>query len=237
MRADVPSERNFEVYHAVETYKLTRREAAKRFGISPTRVQQIVVDVKEFLCDHGSVELLNIPPADVELASLRVCYERLNHFYTKVIRQFNTLELSMPGSPATIRLIQAATRISVEQSKVAGRICKVQKQMIESGEMPEPSHTFYQEVLEDDEDERNESHGDEAEQTPLEEGCTENNEEPTEEEQAAVAEVIAKLGPHATFDDIVREALTHKSLNKSAYTPAQPTVVEEPSGGQHSSQD
>ena len=45
MTLSLPSERNWAIFHSVTTEHLSRREAAERFGLSSTRVQQIVQQV------------------------------------------------------------------------------------------------------------------------------------------------------------------------------------------------
>jgi len=229
MRLILPSERKFEVYHAVETDQLSRREAARRFGLSPTRVQQIVVDVKQFIAQHGSEDVLNIAPQMLELASLRLCHERLSHLYRTTMRLSQGLDSG--ETSAYVRLLQTAARLTIDQAKVAGRIGKAQTALIEAGELNYEVHEI---VYEDDDEEApslavaEEADHDEATSPPAR-GCTENaasSSEPTAEEFAVLAEVAASLGPEATSEQVVAEVMKRGLMHVFENTPAQSARAE-----------
>ncbi len=223
MRLILPSERKFEVYHAVETDQLSRREAARRFGLSPTRVQQIVVDVKQFIAQHGSEDVLNIAPQMLELASLRLCHARLSHLYSTTMRLSHGLDSRQTS--AYVRLLQTAARLTIDQAKVAGRIGKAQTALIEAGELNYEVHEL---VYEEDEETpalavAEESEAEEATSPPAR-GCTENalsSSEPTEEELAVLTEVAASLGPDATSEQVVAEVMKRGLMHVFENTPAQ----------------
>lgn len=133
MQLVVPSERNFEIFHAVEVDNLSRREAAARFGISSTRVQQIVEQVKHFVSTHGAENLVSTAPEQLELASLNLCYNRLDYFYKSTMRLWHKAQEQPQPASANVRLLHSAVRISIDQTKVVGRIAKVRLAMIEEG--------------------------------------------------------------------------------------------------------
>jgi hypothetical protein len=135
MRVYFPSEHNFQVYHAVHTDQMPRLEVAQRFGILPERVKQIVELVQQFVIEHGDDELLATPPEHLELGSLRLCYSKLNYFYGQLMQSRRQLgEQPLPQNLlANMRLIHGAMRISIEKTRLAGRIAKVELAMIEAG--------------------------------------------------------------------------------------------------------
>lgn len=79
MKIMVPSERNFDIYNAVTTAGKSLRTVAAMFELSLTRVQQIVDQVRYYLSQFGSQELLFSPPQQAELAALRLTYEKLRY--------------------------------------------------------------------------------------------------------------------------------------------------------------
>src|SRR5690349_19998971 len=113
MRVTFPSEQKFEVYHAVESLKLSRSEVAKRFGISLTRVQQMMSDVTAFVSEYGSEDLLNVSPERRELVALRLRYERLCFFYLTIMRKYNALEASNGSAGAMVKLLTTGSKISM----------------------------------------------------------------------------------------------------------------------------
>jgi hypothetical protein len=132
MQLTLPSERNFDIYQAVTTEQLSVREAAQRFRVSPARVQQIVAQVKHFVLTHGCEALHCSSPERLELGSLRMCYVRLEHYQRLVMRSYHA-----GPEPASVsaqcRLLQAAARLSIDLTRVVGRIAKVQLDMLEAG--------------------------------------------------------------------------------------------------------
>lgn len=220
MRVNVPSERKFEVFHAIQTQHMTRRQAARRFGISPTRVQQMLADVDAFVRQHGDEDLIETSPEKLELVSLRFCYARLSHFYAMLMRKYNSLEGSSLAQE--VRLLQAAARMSVEQTKVVARISKVQQAMIEAGTL---THQPYEVVREDDEEENvadAPAPAQEAACSPPAEGCTEEDDELTEAETRALTEVFANLGPDASSEQVFQELVRLDLLKVFDKTPVHP---------------
>jgi hypothetical protein len=214
MRVTMPSERKFEIYHAVQTEHLSRREAARRFKLSPTRVQQMVMEVRAFVLEHGSESTLNMEPDQLELASLRLGYEKLCFYEQRLMRQWTAAESSASMQGLAVRLMQASARIVIEQTKLAGRIAKVQKEMLEEGTFEAAQHSY---VLEDDDDEETEH----SEASPPEEDCTEDDPPMSAEEERMINEIIASLGPNATSDQIFQATLLRGAQMKPENTPAQ----------------
>jgi hypothetical protein len=215
MRVTMPSERKFEIYHAVQTEHLSRREAARRFKLSPTRVQQMVMEVRAFVLEHGSESTLNMEPDQLELASLRLGYEKLCFYEQRLMRQWTAAEASASTQGLAVRLMQASARIVIEQTKLAGRIAKVQKEMLEEGTFEATQHSY---VLEEDEDDEEAAH---SEPSPPEEDCTEDDPPMSAEEERMIKEIIASLGPGATSDQIFQAILLRGGLIKPENTPAQ----------------
>jgi hypothetical protein len=235
MPTTIPSERKFQIYHAVESQRLSRRDAARRFGVSCTRVQQVVTEVRSFVMRHGSGELLASPPELCELRALRLCYERLAHFYDTLMRQWSALSGDDRSVAASIRLLHAAMRISVEQTKLAGRIAKLQVAAQEEGTAP--ASTF--EVDYDEEgaaaegpDElppsapaMSEYEASNGESLPPVGGCTEfgdSGAESVEEEWAEVQDIIATLGGQPTLEEFRAEAYRRAAQRVGFRPPVQP---------------
>lgn len=138
MQLTVPSQRNFDIYHAVATQGLSRREAAAKFSLSPTRVQQIVEQVRFYVSQFGSEDFLFFPAEQAELISLRMNYERLRHLYNHMIKAWQQSQtpypypgespaaiptpLAPPKSGGDLRLLRQAVRITMQQSQIAARI-------------------------------------------------------------------------------------------------------------------
>jgi hypothetical protein len=219
MRVTFPSEQKFEVYHAVESLKLSRREVAKRFGLPLTRVQQMMSDVTAFVSEYGSEDLLNVAPERRELVALRLCYERMCFFYRTIMRKYNALEASNGSPGAMVKLLTTGSKISMDQAKLAGRIAKVEQEMIEAGTLDYQQHAF---EYEDDEDEETESETPVRATAQQEEDDEEDNErEPTEEEMQAIKEIFTKLGPKATSEQVYAELVKRGMENVFEKTPVQ----------------
>lgn len=133
MRVTLPSERNFEIYHAAVTEQMARRDVAARFGLSLTRVQQIVTQVEHFVREHGHERLRCDSPERLELSSLRLCYDQVDHFQKMVMRSYHALNEQGASVVAQCRLLQTATRLCIDLTRVAGRIAKAQCAMLEAG--------------------------------------------------------------------------------------------------------
>lgn len=226
MRVNIPDERKFEIYHAVETQLVSRREAARRFGISPTRVQQIVSDVQTFVVRHGGDALLTMPAAFLELGALNVCHEKLQFFYSQIIRQWRS---EMNQGANSVRLLQAAARLSIEQAKLAGRIAKVRLAMLEAGLLEEGANEF---VYAEDEAEQDETVAgrDPAEDqvaelpaiAPPAGGCTADDDRSYPEDLQAMLDVLAKSDDNTACDALVAALLKRGEANAREQTPAQP---------------
>ena len=133
MRVTLPSERNFEIYHAAVTEQMARRDVAARFGLSLTRVQQIVTQVEHFVREHGHERLRCDSPERLELSSLRLCYDQVDHFQKMVMRSYHALNEQGASVVAQCRLLQTATRLCIDLTRVAGRIAKAQCALLEAG--------------------------------------------------------------------------------------------------------
>jgi hypothetical protein len=218
MRVTFPSEQKFEVYHAVESLKLSRREVAKRFGLSLTRVQQMMSDVTAFVSEYGSEDLLNVAPERRELVALRLCYERMCFFYRTIMRKYNALEASNGSTGAMVKLLTTGSKISMDQAKLAGRIAKVEQEMIEAGTLDFQQHAF---EYEDDDDDDLESATPVRATAQQEEEDDDNEREPTEEEMQAIKEIFTKLGPNATSEQVYAELVKRGMENVFEKTPVQ----------------
>jgi hypothetical protein len=164
MTITVPSPRNFEIFHAVQTLQMSRRGAAEVFGISPTRVQQIVTEVKRFVIRHGSVEIVGDAEEDLEKAALRLCYERLNYmFYSAmhvwrgsqgeltVVRRCGAKETSTTApSFGAVRVFHAAMKAAIEQTKVAKVLANLLRE--ERNGQPQTEREPIEYVLADEEE-------------------------------------------------------------------------------------
>jgi hypothetical protein len=141
MRLTLPSERNYEVFHAIQSEKLSRQAAAERFAISPARVEQIVAEVRQFVLQHGDEELLLAKPEFLELGSLRLCYSTLDYFYSQVAHSRHAIldEPTPQNLLLNLRLIQGAMRLAIQKAHMAGRIAKVELAMIEAGTLDRAS--------------------------------------------------------------------------------------------------
>lgn len=148
MKIMVPSERNFDIYNAVTTAGKSLRTVAALFELSLTRVQQIVDQVRYYLSQFGSQELLFSPPRQAELAALRLTYEKLRYIQGQLMREWDAslakangessddaLSLTRSKSQPNIKLVQQAVKVSIEQTKLAGRIAKVYGELHEQGEV------------------------------------------------------------------------------------------------------
>ena len=209
MRITLPSERKFEVYHAVKTQLMSRRDAAARFGISPTRVQQMVADVERFITEHGSVDLLNLPPDRLELASLNVCHAKLSHFYKQIMQQWRVAEQQPGGVAASVRLLHAAARISLDQTRLVARIAKARQALIESGSLQPTVYEFV--------------HEDEQESTiaPPTGGCTLPPAKTDDAQLQAMMHVLATGDQGTTCDDFFDALLRRRDVPAAGKTPVQ----------------
>lgn len=206
MRVTIPSERKFAIYHAIETERLSPALAAKRFGISLSEALDIAANVRHFVAVHGSIELLDQAPEEFELISLRRCHAQLDHFYATLMRQWRTVE---QNPTASARLLQAAARLAIEQTRIAARIAKVQRAMIEEGTLERETHQY---VYEEEPEETT---------SPPAGGCTDPLADWTDSDLTAAVQHITSLDPQATCDDVMTAILTGKYQKPAEKTPAQ----------------
>ncbi len=206
MRVTIPSERKFAIYHAIETERLSPVAAARRFGVEVGEALAISANVRHFVAVHGSIELLDQAPEEFELISLRRCHAQLDHFYATLMRQWRTVE---QNPSASARLLQAAARLAIEQTRIAGRIAKVQRAMIEEGTLERETHEY---VYEEEPDEAT---------SPPARGCTDPLADWTDAELTAAVQHITSLDPKATCEDVMSAILTGKYQKPVEKTPAQ----------------
>ncbi len=164
MQVTVPSERNFQIFNAIECLGKSRREAAELFSISATRVQQIVAQVRDYLSRFGSPELLYVSPAHAELGCLRLSYEKLRFMYRQVMRLWDdsvdqsldivkqdaAIKMGLKKPEPNLKFIQQAMKISVEQTKLAGRMAQAYTELEKHGSIQPPPPV--EEVVEADDD-------------------------------------------------------------------------------------
>lgn len=223
MRLMIPSERNFEIYNAVQTDRMSRRNAAARFGISPTRVQQIVAQVQAFVLHHGDEVLLEMPPELMEVGALNLCHQRLGYLYHKLMLRCQAAE-EASGPAACVRFILAAARLTIEQTKIAGRLGKTHRTLLEEGLVERSSEPL--EVVYEEDDE---AAAEPAPPTPAEAatsppagGCTAPSAaQPVITEPALASEALT-VDDDATCDQILVAMERRKRVQESEITPAQP---------------
>lgn len=88
MRATDPSDRNYEIFCDVEFASVSLRKAAEKYQLSPTRIQQIVEQVRQwFRATSVSWEVEGSPIGTAMLA-MRVCEERLRYLNTLTMEAF-----------------------------------------------------------------------------------------------------------------------------------------------------
>lgn len=108
-----PTSRDFLVYERIIVEQATTRQAAEEFGLSQTRVRQIVHRVEEFLAatlasdddkarDRGRLRLAECIAAD-----------RLHELYTDAVERWNATHESKFLS-AVLRLITAQTKLAAQ---------------------------------------------------------------------------------------------------------------------------
>lgn len=222
MRLVIPSQRNFEIYNAVHADRMSRRNAAARFGISPTRVQQIAAQVQAFVLHHGDEVLLEMPPELMEVGSLNLCHQRLGYLYHKLMQRCQAAE-EASGPAACVRFILAAARLTIEQTKIAGRLGKTHRTLLEEG-FVERSNEPLEVVYEEDEDTTEEAapttSPDEATSPPAG-GCTAPSVASPVTEQASLTSSSLTVDDDATCDQIVAAMERRKREQASEITPAQ----------------
>ncbi|HTN76780.1 MAG TPA: hypothetical protein VL096_16085 [Pirellulaceae bacterium] len=248
MQLVVPSERNFEIFHAVETHGLSRREAALKFDISPTRVQQVVEQVRYYVAQFGSEELRFAPPQFAELGSLRLCYERMRHVYGQLMRAWHESQqlpvpsttaskAELPSDPAmnmktlataggNLKPLQQAMKIAVEQTKIAARMSQVYGRLLATGKLA-PAPTI-DEVVEaaDDEDVVFATHTASATAAdtappPPKGSCTVTTEMASEYDQDRLANLKANAAAEMSCDDTLLAMQRHREEKQQRKHPAQ----------------
>ncbi len=223
MRLMIPSERNFEIYNAVHTDRMSRRNAAARFGISSTRVQQIVAQVQDFVLHYGDEMLLAMSPELMEVGALNLCHQRLGYLYHKLMLRCQAAE-EASGPAACVRFIQAAARLTIEQTKIAGRIGKSHRTLLEEGFVERSTETL--EIVYEEEEEAAEET---APATPSEEansppagGCTASSPAPLATTQPGLASETLTVDDDATCDQILVAMERRKRSQETEIAPAQP---------------
>ena len=84
----IPSERDWEIYRHVKVEEWSTRTTADAFGISQTRVCQIVERVAEYVVATARV-LTKKEEAQRLAASKQLAAERINHLYGEALRCFH----------------------------------------------------------------------------------------------------------------------------------------------------
>ena len=237
MTITVPSPRNFEIFHAVQTLQMSRRGAAEVFGISPTRVQQIVTEVKHFVIRHGSAEVLGDADEDLEKAALRLCYERLNYmFYSAmhvwrgsqgeltVVRRSGAKE-SSTTAPAfgAVQVFHAAMKAAVEQTKVAKVLANLLRE--ERDGQPQTEREPIDYILADEEDDASESALRAATTatttSPPVSGCTVTTPPVTSSVFADALASSTSLDDQLTCDGLMNALMHRRLAQRSGNAPAQ----------------
>lgn len=233
MTISVPSPRNFEIFHAVQTLQMSRRGAAEVFGISPTRVQQIVAEVKHFVIRHGSAEVLGPADEDLEKAALRLCYERLNYmFYSAmhvwrgsqgeltVVRRTGAKETSTTA-PAfgAVRVFHAAMKAAVEQTKVAKVLAGLLRE--ERDRQPPEQRQPIEYVLADDEEDAPPPAPLAAATSPPSSGCTVTTPSVASSVFADALAQNTSLDEQLTCDGLMNALMHRRLAQRQGNAPAQ----------------
>lgn len=222
MRLTIPSERNFAIYNAVHADRMSRRNAAARFGISPTRVQQIVDQVQVFVLHYGDEMLLAMSPEMMEVGALNLCHQRLGYLYHKLMLHCQAAE-EASGPAACVRFILAAARLTVEQTKIAGRIGKSHRTLLEEGfveRSTEPLEIVYEEEEESVEEAASPTSSEEANSPPAG-GCTAPSAAAPIATQSGLASEVLTVDDDATCDQILAAMERRKRVQETEITPAQ----------------
>jgi hypothetical protein len=127
-----PSDRDFAVFEEVVVARGTTREAAAKFGISQTRVCQILERVWEFSRQTLPGDEVELSSEELQRAAQLLAAERLDHLYSLAMQAFEASKANQVkhregewGSETTTttsscgdpRWLQAAMRISLAHGK------------------------------------------------------------------------------------------------------------------------
>src|SRR5687768_13807139 len=83
MRTSTPSERDFEIYCDVEFEGLSLRKAAEQYGLSPSRVQQVVAEMRDWYRATTPQWVEETQPQLQPLVACRMAQERLRFLYRR----------------------------------------------------------------------------------------------------------------------------------------------------------
>ena len=88
MRVTEPSDRNHEIFYDVEFGGVSLRRAAEKYALSPTRIQQIVIQVRDWFQATAPDWAVEGDPQRTAMLASRIAEERFRFLYTTTIESF-----------------------------------------------------------------------------------------------------------------------------------------------------
>lgn len=143
MNLSLPSDRNFEVYHQVKIGGVSLRAAAKAFGISAHRVQEICQQVEAWYEANAAEWARDYDPQTQALAAWRINLLVLDHLYRQAVRAWHGLtepEMIESAGPCEVvrrdalgqpRYLSLAARLTFQKSLVATAMAKLPREWFE----------------------------------------------------------------------------------------------------------
>jgi hypothetical protein len=116
-----PSERDFEMYRSVMFHNQSTRAAAANYGISQTRVRQVLMRVVEFLCLAVPESLPKTTKEKRLYAAEQIGRMQLEHLYGEAIqmwRKSQEVRSLTSASLGQVSFLNQAMKISVALSRV-----------------------------------------------------------------------------------------------------------------------
>ena len=147
MNLALPSDRNFEVYHEVKMGGLSLRAAAKVFGVSAHRVQEICQQVEAWYAANMADWARSYDPETAAVAAWRNNLFVLDQLYKQTMRAWHgatepeSIEPPKPGEPirredfGQSRYMNLAARLTYQKSLVATAMAKLPREWFERAAM------------------------------------------------------------------------------------------------------
>jgi hypothetical protein len=143
MNLSLPSDRNFEVYHEVKMGGLSLRAAAKVFGVSAHRVQEICQQVEAWYAANMADWARSYDPETQAVAAWRKNLLVLDQLFTQTMRAWHgatepePIETPKSGEPirredfGQSRYVNLAARLTYQKSLVATAMAKLPREWFE----------------------------------------------------------------------------------------------------------
>lgn len=147
MPVTIPSERNFAIYHRSLSEGCSRTQVASEFGISPTRVQQVVQQVQGWVAQHGCREFAGLAGSRLHLAALRITLERLAHTRHAIRQQWEetkhqevvvrTLgaqrDTTIRPAYRALTLMRECSRLAFDELKITRELAAFEDKLLSEG--------------------------------------------------------------------------------------------------------